>query len=512
MTHQFAIGGNKIYDAVQIICIVFAIWFTKWFPKAYRQKRYQQIAQRREDPSKNIFLQGNYAPIHDELDISDLSVKGELPKNLSGIYMRNGPNPEFEPISYLYPFDGDGMLHALYFTEGKVRYKNKYVETKELQAERAAGHALYGGIQFPFPPDPKWAGETDSTIKMGAFIHIIQHAGHYLAMHEASPAYEMTQELDTKGHWQPDNSNGPFSMNAHARLDPRTGELYTISYDIKPPYLTLSVIDKNGALMDSINIDKPYATMIHDFVLTKNYVVIFDCPLLIGVEAMRLRGKFFAWQQDFPVRIGLLHRRKKTIQWHETDTFFVFHFANAYEKNDNIIVDYIRHQQLDIGNDLVSESCEPAVLHRIAINITSGKVTDQRLSDYSVEFPKINEYFNSNANNYCYMPANSNIGSNKPFNALLKYSSDNGSIALHDFGEHAEVGEAVFIPDVHIGDAEDAGYVGLYVYHTINKNSEFVLLDAQDITKDPIASVQLPRRVPHGLHGSWFSMPKNTKK
>lgn len=63
--------------------------------------------------SDNIWLSGNYAPVHDELDAPELAVAGELPPGLSGAYRRNGGNPAFAPIGRYRIFDGDGMVHAV---------------------------------------------------------------------------------------------------------------------------------------------------------------------------------------------------------------------------------------------------------------------------------------------------------------------------------------------------------------------------------------------------------------
>ena len=38
-------------------------------------------------------LQGNWAPVKEELTVSDLEVKGEVPKEINGLYIRNGMNP-----------------------------------------------------------------------------------------------------------------------------------------------------------------------------------------------------------------------------------------------------------------------------------------------------------------------------------------------------------------------------------------------------------------------------------
>jgi carotenoid cleavage dioxygenase len=41
------------------------------------------------------------------------------------------------------------------------------------------------------------------------------------------------------------------------------------------------------------------------------------------------------------------------------------------------------------------------------------------------------------------------------------------------------------------------------VYDKANDTTDLVILDAQDMAADPVATVHLPRRVPFGFHGSW---------
>jgi len=131
-------------------------------------------------PVVNPYLAGNFAPIQDELVVEDLQVIGEIPKNLTGIYMRNGPNPQFPTISYTYPYDGDGMIHAVYIDQGKARYRNRYVETKALLKERRAGKALYSSSLHPAPIDPEWADPEDEPIavKNGdgpVYVHVMRN-------------------------------------------------------------------------------------------------------------------------------------------------------------------------------------------------------------------------------------------------------------------------------------------------------------------------------------------------
>ena len=45
------------------------------------------------DAGDNPYLQGNYAPVEEEVTATYLPVEGELPPELNGRYLRNGPNP-----------------------------------------------------------------------------------------------------------------------------------------------------------------------------------------------------------------------------------------------------------------------------------------------------------------------------------------------------------------------------------------------------------------------------------
>ena len=49
-------------------------------------------------PTDDPHLQGGHAPVWDELTVEDLPVRGEIPREIAGVYMRNGPNPAFPPI------------------------------------------------------------------------------------------------------------------------------------------------------------------------------------------------------------------------------------------------------------------------------------------------------------------------------------------------------------------------------------------------------------------------------
>ena len=88
--------------------------------------------------SDDPHLSGNYAPIGPEIDAADLPViAGRIPPDLSGAYMRNGPNPVLEPKGLYHWFDGDGMVHAVYFRDGRASYIRRWVRTRSLMLRNA---------------------------------------------------------------------------------------------------------------------------------------------------------------------------------------------------------------------------------------------------------------------------------------------------------------------------------------------------------------------------------------
>lgn len=461
--------------------------------------------------SSEPFLRAGYAPVHDELDAGDLQVTGRLPPELSGVYIRNGPNPAFPPISYTYPFDGDGMLHAVYIEGGKARYRNRYVATRGLAAERRAGRSIYGGIMAPVPvaPDLIEPDGDPGPFKNGAFIHVIGHAGRTLAMWEGGPAYEVTRELETLGEWCPSTAT-PLDVGPHTRLDPATGELYLINYAMEPPYVQVYVMDSAGTLRQRVDVDLPAATMMHDFVLTEHHVVLFHFPLVIDITAPTRQEPLLSWRPELGTRIGLIARSDLTggVRWIEIDPFFAFHFANGFERNGHLIVDYVRMERLALG---VAESQDsvpptPPAMHRLTLDLTSEKYTSTPAGTPPTEFPRTNETLSSRPSRYVYAPVRRGPppgeGEARVYRGLAKFDCERGGETILDLGD-GEIGEAVFVPRPN-PRSEDDGWLMSYVYWPREQASDFCLFEARSLQAGPVASVRLPRRVPHGLHGSWF--------
>ncbi|MEI7624128.1 MAG: carotenoid oxygenase family protein, partial [Actinomycetes bacterium] len=88
--------------------------------------------------TSSLYLSGNYAPVAEEITAFDLPVSGELPNDLNGRYLRNGPNPltEVDPATHHW-FIGDGMVHGIRIRDGRAEwYRNRYVGSTAISSVR----------------------------------------------------------------------------------------------------------------------------------------------------------------------------------------------------------------------------------------------------------------------------------------------------------------------------------------------------------------------------------------
>ena len=134
----------------------------------------------------NRYLEGHFAPLHEEYTLTDLEVAGTIPDYLDGRYLRNGPNPigEIDPELYHW-FVGDGMVHGIRIRDGKAEwYRNRWVR----------GPACGQGARR----DGRRSGDF-GTLPIGANTNVIGHAGKTLALIEAG----VRQSTSSPTSWTP---------------------------------------------------------------------------------------------------------------------------------------------------------------------------------------------------------------------------------------------------------------------------------------------------------------------
>ncbi|MFI0420893.1 carotenoid oxygenase family protein [Spongiactinospora sp. 9N601] len=437
------------------------------------------------------YITGHYTPMADEITATELKVRGTLPPELNGRYFRNGHNPK-PGITPSHWFRGEGMLHGVRLADGRAEwYRNRWVKTPYLD-----------GVPFT---------GTELAVSAAA-TSIIFHGGRYLALQEANLPWEVGAELDTIGAY---DFGGKLTsaMTAHPKEDPVTGELHFFGYSPLPPYLTYYVADASGEIVRSQVVDGSGPSLMHDFAITGEHAVFINSPVVF--DHAERSGIPYRWHDDVPFRIGVLPRDGAgEITWFDLDDHAaILHVTNSYvDARGRVVLEGPRFDQASWGSSWKWWVGSPgygtgpvtgSTLHRWIMDPATGKATGQALDQLTIEFPSINDARTGAVNRYSYAIAFPGAGLTGYH--TFKFDNQRGERMLLAHGEGRMPGEAVFAPAAN-GTAEDDGYLMTIVSDLKADASELLVLDATDLST--IAAVELPRRVPSGIHGHWIEDQK----
>ncbi len=460
-----------------------------------------------KNQTKNPFLEGHYAPWPMEGDIPRVFVKGAIPKNLNGVFFRNGPNPQF-PVQQAHWFEGDGMLHAFYFNDGNVRYSNRWIRTERFSLENKAQKSLFGAAMGLETIDASVLGVNRNT----ANTNIIYHAGKLLALQESSLPLEIEpQTLVTKEYF---TAGGKIidSFCAHPHFDAENGEMHGYAYSKQKPEIVYYVFNRQGEVIKAEKIAIPYCSLMHDFFITKDYVIFPVLPLTIDFERRQRGQPPILWEPEKGAHIGIMprHGTQEDIHWFEMDSFYVFHYMNAYQDSENIILDGMKTARTslfpDAAGKLTTVVACPTRLTRWCFNLKTGAISETQLDNTHAEFPRFDERYTGLLYRHGFVAAclEPQIES-KGFDAMIHYDHHQQSQTVRKFSKGDIPNEPIFVPR-SIDAAEGDGYLLSLVYRAAENRTDLLILDAMNIDQEPIAIVQLPHRVPDGFHGNWCDM------
>ncbi len=447
----------------------------------------------------NPYLQGNFAPVPEEVTETELNVIGQVPDALSGRYLRNGPNPASppEPATYHW-FTGDGMVHGIRLRDGRAEwYRNRWVRSAEVArtlGEEPRPGLVHAGMDF------------------AANTNVIGHAGRTFAIVEAGARpYELTDELETIG---PCDFGGTLDggYTAHPKRDPLTGELYAVSYffgwgdDIE-----VTILDAQARVRSTRRVAMGGPVSVHDCAITQRYIVLLDLPVTFNLEAAAGGASFpYRWQEDYHARVGLLPRDGEStdVVWHDVEPCYVFHPMNAFDApdGDGIVLDVVRHPSM-FRTQLLGPAEGSPTLERWHLDGRGSPVKEERVDDRGQEFPRVDERRVGLPHRYGYAVAVAEsddiLGTES---VLLRHDFERGASEARSFGRRASLGEAVFVPRSD-GAGESDGWVMALVHAADTGISALHILNAGDIDGEAQAVVELPQRVPAGFHGNWVPDP-----
>ncbi len=339
-------------------------------------------------------LSGVLAPVRSE-DNFEMKVVGRIPDALAGAYYRNGPNPQFDPQGAYLAIFGDGMIHGFFLEPnqegGRAHYRNRWVRTPRWQAENQAGRPLFG---FPgAPSDPSVA----DVPRGAANTNVVHHAGKLMALHEQSEPFELDPQGLERGGFM--NTGGKFT--AHPKMDPETGEMVWFGYFAGPQrfsnLIDYGVTDKTGKVTRRDRFAAPYASVIHDFIVTRNYVMFPVLPLTGDLQRATKGLPPWAWEPTKGAFIGVMKRNESvdSIRWCEIEPSFVLHAMNAWEDGAKIHCELMEYPNAPVfpNADGSPGRDAHAKLTRWTIDLAgdTNRTKREQLDDLTSEMPRFDE-------------------------------------------------------------------------------------------------------------------------
>jgi carotenoid cleavage dioxygenase-like enzyme len=453
-----------------------------------------------------------------EIDAHDLEViAGEIPSDLYGAYFRNGPNPMFAPRGSYHWFDGDGMVHGVYFRDGRASYVRKWVQTRALKDEISRGRVELSGVMGPY--DLSGVGDGSQAInpdycKDTGNTTINLHNGKLLAQwYNAGRVYALDPlTLETSGE---ETFGGALdtTLNAHPKVDPRTGDYVDYDYGDFKSYLSYYVVGADGQLKHKAQVDLPGPRLPHDTTITENYTILHDFPLYHDIDRLRRTGhRVVQFHRDQPTRFGVIPRfgTQEQIRWFEFEPGYVLHMVNAWEEGDWITMDGCFQPDPTIKRDpsegplasMLAYLRFRSHLRRWRMNLRTGEASETQLDDLNIEFCLPDMELYGVKSRYSYHQLIPTDLQTLAFEGLVKYDHDTGSREVYNYPAGWHPSEAPFAKSTRGGD-EDSGYVITIATNGRDYTSEAWIFDAKRITDGPITRVRIPARVASGFHAIW---------
>ncbi|XVF89185.1 hypothetical protein PTKIN_Ptkin19aG0109700 [Pterospermum kingtungense] len=521
-------------------------------------------------------FQTNSAPVDELREAAIVTIiDGQIPSDFpDGVYIRNGPNPLFGGLKSTKSLfgrsspiwvEGEGMLHALYFSKDNngswtVIYNNRHVETETFKLEKQRNKPSF----LP-------AVEGDSLAVLSAYLlnllrfgkpykntsntNVFEHSGKFYSSSEN----DLPQEIDiftleALGDW---DVNGAWnrSFTAHPKRAPGTGELVTMGIQATKPFVEVGVISADGKkIVHKMDLKLDRCPLCHEIGVTNSYNVIMDCPLTVDIDRLVHGDQLIKYERQGYARIGIMPRYgdADSIKWFKVKPNCTFHIINSFEDGDEVVVwgsralasvipgydsdsekfkwfpsKFRPGEPIEESFDAISE--DQLLFHRPyewRLNMQTGDVKERNLTGpnhFPMEFPMINGAFTGVKNKYgyiqvCHCESSSAKGMGR-FSGLAKLYFDEQQntgtswdenrveglikVEYHMFEENTYCTGAAFVPKEG-GVEEDDGWIITFVHHENANVYQAHIIDTKNFSSKAVAKITIPGRVPDGFHGAFM--------
>jgi all-trans-8'-apo-beta-carotenal 15,15'-oxygenase len=436
-----------------------------------------------------------------------LTIEGALPAELRGTLYRNGPG-QFGQHGrrYSHPFEGDGAVTAVRFEGGRALGASRITPSAGLVEERAAGRILYG-LAASWPR--RVANMLRWRQKNTANTSVVLWQGRLFALMEGAEPTELDpRDLSMIGETDLGGTVvSAFSAHPHRVESRRAIYNFGVEYGRKIRLHLYELPDAGGARhLGAVELAGP--PMLHDFIATETHLVFFVSPVRVHVPRMLLQvGSFaemFRWRPELGTEVICvpIDRPAEAVRF-TAETFFQWHFANAFTRGRELVIDYVRYPGFssfyEMGR-LAQGGAYPRArgvgrLHRAVIDPAARALrSEPLLADRSCEFPTVASARQGAEQAATYLALDD-------LRAIGKLDRA-GRLEAHALPGDQRVTEPIFVARPG-AQRDDDGWVLALCHDGPSDRAFLAVYDAARIPDGPIARAWFDHQVPITFHGQF---------
>lgn len=459
-----------------------------------------------------------------------LRIEGTLPTDFEdGVYLKLGP-VGFDSKSGQRKrsmIDSVGGLFREYRLGAEPSVRVRQVKTRSFVAELEAGRFLYPSISTLV----KRGANGMKHMQNQASVAPYRFGANYIATDELQRPIGMgVGDLETLGEVILDPSAPDAKYLAHAKREPGTDNWCHVEFTMGAMSRGRVIcIDPTGQVVSRTNyFDIPAARMgkapyVHDWALTKNYVVFYLQSYFIYVPGLlkavagvapMMNGLFADPKTESKVAVfsrenGSLHALVGT-----GEAGLTWHLVNGYDENGEVTLDLtgekITKKVYGLGESMrytilgkeLPYQADRCFLKRLRVNVADNTLLENTVlrDDANYEFPAVAPRVSGLRHRFAYLGRCH--GARPWFTGVTKYDYETGAAQTYKLAKHEFAGEPMFAPR-RGGSAEDDGYVLIEVYDGQAKATALFIFDAKSVDQGPVAKLWLSRHLPFGFHGLW---------
>jgi all-trans-8'-apo-beta-carotenal 15,15'-oxygenase len=443
------------------------------------------------------------------IETANIPLRGKIPAGLRGTLYRNGAARfSLGNTRHTHWFDGNGMVQAFHFGDGKASHRGVMLRTPKLVEEDKAGHFIYAGFGTAMS-DSKPVDRPDMVNTANINMLSMNGGQDLYALWEGGSATQLDPKtLAIKGFkaWSPETAGAPFS--AHPRRAP-DGTLWNFGYAPRSGKLIIYEIDASSKLKRQTIIDAPQADMVHDFAITENYLVFLLMPLHVKPN-LPLTGSLdrYEWRSNAPLVAMLVSKADFSVQHIDLPNGGVFHLGNAWEEGGIVRLGYARYGKflehlkgLTLPAPLLATD-DFAQWTLVEINPAKGvaRQVDTGLRD--IEFPCFDARYTGKKTDYTVLMQNAHrsVENTWGMDSVLTLSGE--KIQRYTYGQDWIAEEHLFVPAPGSNTVAKGWVLGT-AFNVANNKTTLSIFEATAVSNGPIAQLDLPYGLPLGLHGQF---------